>query len=385
MTIRLYLTPLPEQTGDRASDQIGSQIQQAGLLETGGVAVENVATDNVDFRKRGRIQFGPQLSRKVGEELESLSESSYTSLPLFQSSGTLARKRGYYEVTRTDVTPVQESRDDGYEYDVSLAKAGTREDSLREVRTNPQAANNAFAIAGQGTPLVGISAKATDVKWYTDANGTEPATAVETVSAEFGDVERYDPETATGSTPSLTYDLNFADDGPVDVRVLDTRDRSKFATTVKGNSVNVWTHAYHTGYQFDGTPVIDTGRFRLYLGEDPTGSARTDVAAETWDDSAGSWTPVGLDSASPWTLQEWSLSRIRPARVTVRTEWSDGTTTAFLDGVLERGADGVAWLIPENASAPPTALNDYLNPTARATDTLPFATQGLIDRSTRDA
>jgi len=53
--------------------------------------------------------------------------------------------------------------------------------------------------------------------------------------------------------------------------------------------------------------------------------------------------------------------------------------------VLERGADGVAWLIPENASAPPTALNDYLNPIARTTDTLPFATQGLIDRSTRDA
>jgi len=385
MTIRLYLTPLPEQTSDSASDQIGSQIQQAGLLETGGVAVENVATDNVDFRKRGRIQFGPKLSRKVGEELDSLSESAYTSIPLYKSNGDLARKRGYYEVSRADVNPAQESRNDVYQYDVSLAKAGTREDSLREVRTNPQTVGNIYPTDGSGTAYVGISAAASDVRWYTDANGTEPATPVETVSAEFGDVDRYDPEAATGSTPTLTYDLDFADDGPVDVRVLDTRDRSKFATTVKGNSVNVWTHAYHTGYQFDGTPVIDTGRFRLFLGEKLGGSNRTDIAAERWDDSTDSWDAVGLDSANPWTLQQWSLVRIRPARARVRTRWSDGTDAALIDAILERGADNIVWIVPENGDNGPFELGNLLNPTARVTDTLPFATQGLIDRSTRDA
>ena len=73
--LRLYVTPVPEQTTDDATDQIGSQVRQAGLLDTGGTAVENVATENVDFRKRGRIQLGPTLSRKVAEELDSLSES----------------------------------------------------------------------------------------------------------------------------------------------------------------------------------------------------------------------------------------------------------------------------------------------------------------------
>jgi len=385
MSIQLYLTPLPEQTSDTAADQIGSQVQQAGLLEAGGVAVENVATENVDFQKRGRIQFGPTLSRKVAEELDSLSESAYTTIPLYRSDGTLARKRGYYEVARADVEPAQESRNDVYQYDVSLTNAGTREDSRREVKTNPQAVGNAFPTDGTGTAYIGIAASATDVRWYSDGTGTEPATPVETVACEFGDVDRYDPEAATASAPSLTYDLDFADDGPIDVRVLDTRDREKFADTVGGRSVNVWTHAYHTGYQFDGTPVIDTGRFRLYLGENPTGSARNDIAAETYDTGTDSWQSVGLDAGSPWTLEEWSLTRIRPARVIVRTTWTDGSDTSFLDAVLERGADEAVWIVPENASGAPFDLTNFLQPIARVTDTLPFATQGLIDRSTRDA
>lgn len=382
--IQLYLTPLPEQTTDTAGDRVGSQVQQAGLLDAGGTSVENIATENVDFQKQGRIQSGPTLSRKIATELNSLSESGYKTLPLFDAAGSaLGREAGYYEATQVNVTPAQEARDDVYQYDVELAKAGTREDSRRAVRTNPQAVAGAFPSDGTG-PLVGIRATATDVLWYSDADGTEPASPVDTVATEFGSVNRYNPSNATASAPALTYDLPFSDDGPVDVRVLDTKGVSKITQSVTGTDVNRWTHAYHPGYQFSGPAVVDTGRIRLYLDGNPTGSNRDDIAAETYDNSTDSWTAAGLDATNPWELVDWSFRRIRPARSIVRTRWDDGTEQYQLDGHVERGAGGVTWVVPENASSPPTELTDLLGPTARTPSELAFGTQGLIARSKRN-
>lgn len=435
--LRLYITPVPEQTTDDATDQIGSQVQQAGLLDTGGTSVENVATENVDFAKRGRIQLGPTLSRKVADELDSLSESAYTTLPLFDATtNALGRKRGYYEVARIDVSPAQEARDDVYQYDVNLTLAGTREDSRRAVETNPQAIDSVYPDAT--TPaLVAIPDAATDVRWYDDAAGTEPATPTETAQAEFGTVARYDPDDASFDSPTLTYDLAFEQDGPTDVRVYDSRDRAKLAATVSGGEANVWTHVFNEGYQFDGSAVIDTGRFRLLLGgslqasaeyddltartvasgttdtvaagttetdttltvEDETatfgvedggthrltGDLRDDVIAQRYAVTTDDWRNVSLDTDSPWSLATWSLERVRPARVRVRTRWSDGTSEAVVDAIAERGADNLVWVTRENADAPPQGLVDLLQPIARATDTAAFATQGLIDRSSRDA
>ncbi len=430
--IRLYLTPIPEQTTDSAADQIGSQVQQAGLLEGGGTSVENVATENVDFQKSGRIQYGPTLSRKVAEELDSLSESAYGTLPLFDANGELARKRGYYEIERITVEPAQESRDDAYQYDVQLTNAGTREDSRRAVRTNPQPVDSVFPDAS--TPaLVAIPDAATDVRWFDDAEGTSKATVTDTVEAEYGTVARYDPADAPTNNPTLTYDVDFADDGPTDVRVYDSRDRVKFAATASGSDVNTWVHAYHTGYQFDGAAVVDTGRFRLALGGDTqlvsddtlqealtvsdgetvtvsTGETRTDstltvdsggtfsvesggthvltgegarddFAAAEYNAATDEWDGVPLDATTDWALAAWSLTRIRPARTQLQTLWSDGTDEARLNATLERGSGGVVWWTPENADAPPSALTDLLEPTARETDDVARPTQGLIDRS----
>ena len=382
--IQLYLTPLPEQTTDTASDRVGSQVQQAGILEAGGTSVENIATETVDFQKQGRIQSGPTLSRKIADELNSLSESGYKTLPLFDAAGSaLGRDAGYYEATRVDVTPAQEARDDAYQYDVELTKAGTREDSRRAIRTNPQTVAGAFPSDSTET-LIGIRATATDVLWYSDAGGTEPATPVDTVQTEFGSVDRYNPNDATADAPTLTFDLAFSDDGPADVRVLDTKGVSKITQSVSGTDLNRWVHAYHTGYQFEGPAVADTGRIRLYLGGNPTGSNRDDIAAETYDTGTDSWNAVGLDDTNPWELLEWSFRRIRPARSIVRTRWSDGTDRYVLDGHIERGAAGVTWVVPENESTPtPTELVNLLGPTARTPSELAFGTQGLIARSTR--
>ena len=372
---RLYLTPLPEQTTDTASGQTGSQVQQAGLLDTGGTSVENIATENVDFRKQGRIQLGPTLSRKVSDELDSLSESAYTSLPLFDPSGSsLGRKAGYYEVARADVTPAQEARDDVYQYDVNLTLSGTREDSRRAVRTNPQAVDSVYPDASAAA-LIAIPDTATDVRWYDDANGTEAATPTTTTQSEFGTVARYDPADASFDTPTLTYDLAFDEEGRTDIRVYDTKDRSKLASTASGSDVSQWTHVYHTGYQFDGAAVFDTGVFRLVLdgrlevvaneygdrlvatGETDviqssevqidrtltvetggtfrvesggvhqlTDVLRSDFAAAMWDSSDAIWRPVSVDPEIDTTLQSWSIQRVRPSRVELATLWSDGST-----------------------------------------------------------
>jgi len=85
---RLYLTPTPNATADSARDNVSSAIEQTGLIDIGGAATENIATENVDLRLRGRVQYGPRLNRKVATELESLAESRYTAVPFVDDSTT---------------------------------------------------------------------------------------------------------------------------------------------------------------------------------------------------------------------------------------------------------------------------------------------------------
>jgi len=352
---RLYLTPLPKRTTDTASGQTGSQVQQAGLLDTGGTSVENIATENVDFRKQGRIQLGPTLSRKVADELDSLSESAYTSLPLFDPSGSsLGRKAGYYEVTRADVTPAQEARDDVYQYDVQLTKAGTREDSRRAVRTNPETILTGLAT---GSPApVGIPAEAINPRWYDEGSGTEDATPTNTVTTQYGDVDLFDYTNATASAPELIYDLPFDRDGPADVRVYDDLNQSKLATTASGGEVSRWIHAYHTGYQFEGGAVIDNGRIRFRLG--------SDITAEEYDTTNDVWNSVSLTSGD-LSLDEWSLQRIGPANVRIRlisTDTLDGSTQ-IARARVERGLGGILLQEPLNGSLSPK-YESWLSPIA---------------------
>ena len=372
--IRLYLTPLPEQTTDTASDQIGSQIQQAGLLDSGGTSVENIATENVDFQKQGRIQLGPTLSRKVAEELDSLSESSYTALPLFDAADeSLGRVRAYYEITRIDVEPAQEARDDVYQYDVSLATAGTREDSVRSIATNIETVSTPLAT-GSNAQLA-VPAEAIQPRWYSQASGPEPATATRTEAAQYGDVEFYDPSATTIDNPTLLYDLPFEFDGPVDVRVYDDKDRAKLQSTASGGEVSVWTHAYHTAYQFDGGPVIDTGRARVRFDTD---AGR--ITAEEWNDTASAWYPVNV-TMGDFVLESWSFTEITPASVTARVTLRDTTDDTRQDVLIHarRGRSRVLIRPPEGSTITQAVADVFTNIGSDQT-TDPNPTQGILAR-----
>jgi len=376
---RLGLTPLPTTTTDRARGQVGSAIAQSGLLEEGGTAVENVATENVDFRKQGRIQEGLTLSRKFADELNSLSESTFTALRLYDPADPGWRRRGYYEVESIDVTAAQEGRDDLYEYDARLTQAGTFEDHVRAVETNIESVDTSLATGFDAE--IAIPAAATRPRWFSQADGPEPANALRTEASEYGDVAFYDPSLTSIDNPTLIYRLPFESDGPTDVRVYDDRDRAKFATTVNGDDVNVWTHAYHTGYQFDGDPVVDTGRLRLTLDTDTDS-----VVAETWDDGTSAWTDAGV-TMGDYALSDYSFTRIGPANVRVRVTLTDTTTGDDSDVLvsLRRGRNDLLLRpAPNTGGTLPTAATSVFGPVASDQDTDPNPSQGIRARSDID-
>jgi len=428
---RLYLTPLPDADAQRSDKAVASAIEQAGLLEEGGVAVENVATENVDLVVEGQYRFGKLLSSKVADELDSLSESTYVALALYDpSASSLGRARGYYELEDADVRPAKPNVEHVFEYTLTLTQAGTKESDWRATAI---ALQDVDGLHGSDYPVrIAIPASATSVQWYTQAAGATPASPTDTVTAEFGDLARYDPTDAPSDTATLTYELPFADDGPTDVRVYDTRQRLKFAATVADGDVNVWTHAYHTGYQFDGAPVIDTGRLRLYLGDNPndddltartvasgetdtvasgtvesdttltvesggtfvvesgglhtlSGAIRDDIVAERWQPSTERWANVSFDDSNPWQITAWDFAAIGRANVQVQLTLSDGSGTARVNGLIERGADGVIWTTPENADPAPSGVVDLLAPAARDAQSWAAPADTLVAKSqTRD-
>jgi hypothetical protein len=276
-------------------------------------------------------------------------------------------------VARADVTPAQEAREDVYTYDVNLTLAGTREDSLRRVATNVEDVTTQQATPA--TAPIGIPAAATEPRWYDDAQGATDATPSGTVTAEFGNVDLFDPADAPSDNPDLVYELPFADDGPTDVRVYDDRGRDKFASTVSGGEANVWTHAFHTGYQFDGQPVIDTGRLRLYLDSD-SGV----VTAETWDSGTSSWSSVGI-TMGDYALARRSFTRIGPASVTATITLRDTTTGDTTVAIMRarRGRDVVLFR-PRSGSVLPAGFANVFGPILSEQGTDPNPTQGIRAR-----
>lgn len=372
---RLYLTPTPNATADSARDNISSAIEQTGLIDIGGAATENIATENVDLRLRGRVQYGPRLNRKVATELESLAESRYTAVPFVDDSttGALERKRGYYEVERADVTPAHPVSESLYEYELGLTFRGTAEDSLRRVGTTIETVTSPLATGTPGT--IAIPATALRPRWYTQEDGPEPATPADTVVAEFGDVDIFEPSSAPYADPSLIYRLPFEDDGPTDTRVFDDFNRTKFVSTSTGDEVNQWIHAYHRGYQFTGEPVIDTGRIRVFL--EPSADRLT---AEEYNATADAWDPLNV-TMGDYVLLDFSFRRMGPAGVTVKLTFkdtTDGTQTAIFMNAY-RGKNRVL-IRPLIGQSIPQAIADIFATIGSAQTTDPNPVQTLLAR-----
>ena len=380
--VSLYTIPLPDADAGQPNNRIASQIQQAGLVQQGGVATEQIATSNVDLTLTGQWRYGERFGRKTARELESLGEGSYAALALFDAdSAELRRETGYYELANVDVSPAHPTSEDVFEFTVGLNETGTRETHWRAVRTTQETVDTLFT--GTDTSYVAIPNEATKTQWYDSQEGTEKATATYTVEAEFGDVDRYDPTDSTFDDPILLYELDFDQEGRIDAKVWDDRGRDKFFTYSDSESntvdINQWAHVFHSAWEFDGTPVIDTGRLRVWF-DPPAGANRDDIYAETWDDFNNEWSTVGLPSTS-YDVIDVDLISIGPAEVTAQLLWTDGTELDRINGIFDRGDDSVLWTETDNETTTAQGVKDAIMAIARQTDQNVAPAQTVIARS----
>lgn len=313
---QLYLLPLPNATASNASGRVGSNVSQFGILEDSGTSVENVSTSNVDIRLRGRFQYGPTVSKKLADELDSLSKGTYTALAFFdESDGPLRRKEGYYEIESANVEPAHQITNDVFVYDLGLVDAGTRENTLIKVTTTPTATETDFTVAG-GDETIGVPAPARNVRWYSEAGGTSDASASLTEPTEFIGVDLYPISDAPSEDSALIYDLPLEESGRGDVRLFDDNNRSKFANTAAGGSVNVWTHVYDSGYEYTGSPVIDNGEIRVRLD---TGSG---LQTEYW--SGDGWIEHSMPTVDT-SLTGFNFRRVTPVDTRAILTFDDGS------------------------------------------------------------
>lgn len=390
MTTKLYLIALPDaQTSGQnpPGEGVTSRVQAQGLLQ-GGLATENIATEAVDLRVRGRFMFG-EFSKKLHRELKSLGESTYESVPFADDDNVDSDDQsGYYEVRDVNSTRANEASALAYQYDIALDAAGTRNTHWRAVRTGIERVDTRFAgthtaSLGEstygGTPYadategiespayLGIATEATKVRWFDTAQGTESATIQETVNAEFGDVDLYDPAEPSFRDPTLIYELPFDREGPVDVRVWDDvgapNSKQLDYDDDQNNtySITQWVHAYHSGFEFEGQPILDNGLLRVRFDE-----GNGTLEAWEWNESGSSWDSISI-SMGDWTLFDADIERIGPADVQVFTEFENSTSGSVQAVVLslQRGSERAIIREPDNGSIP-TGLDAVLVPIASA-------------------
>jgi hypothetical protein len=374
MTSQLYQTPLPESQATNPPEQgVQSNVDLQGLLEQGGVATENIATSNIDVQVTGQFRLGPIFSEKLEKEVNSLSKSSYTALPYYDSDAT-EPDRGYYELQSGDVNPAHKTAREATEYTLNLTETGTKQTHWRAVTTNDETINTGLATGSSG--LIGVPVDARKTRWFdpTGANGTEVASATSTVDAEFGQVDVFDPANPTFSDPTLLYELPYASEGDVDVRVWDDRGVSKYALYESGDAtvgsatvgtatvgtsteVNQWTHAYHTSFEFEGSPVVDNGLLRVAFDE-----GADILRAQEWDGEK--WAGVSI-SHDTHTLFDADITHIGPSDVEVFAEFTDVSDGSIDAAVMtfQRGIDGVVVRDPQNGDVP-TDLENMISPIA---------------------
>lgn len=392
MTVKLYLTPLiRSQTTQPQGESASANLSIDGLVQQAGLSTQRISTQNVDIAIRGKSQDG-EFSKKIGREIRSLGESDIEALPFDDDTADADEdKSGYYEVSDVSVNRAHESTSLAYQYEIGLTVKGTRETEYRAVRTNSEAINT--GLTGGATDYIGIPAAASKARWFDISTGTETATVQETVTAEFGDVDRYDPAEPSFSDPTLIYALPFRYEGLTDVRVWDDRGLDKYvtytddgdtvgsstvgsATVTNSETINQWIHVYHPGYEYRGKPVIDNGLFRLSFDLD-----RRRILGEEFDDFTGGWNGIDVSHADYW-LFDFDVTAIGPSQCEVFVEFEDRATGSIDAATLhvQRGIDRAVARDPINGDIPGD-LETMLDPLTTDTDDDPQPSQGVISKT----
>ncbi|WP_265109171.1 hypothetical protein [Halosolutus halophilus] len=373
----LYKIPLEEASHTNQRDVRRSQLAEAGVLGESAV-VEQVSSGAADLTLEGQWRTGTWHAELFATELQELANSTIEATPLFRKNGTIA-EAGYYEVESANVEPAHANAQDVYAWELGLKKKGTTRESYRQLAINRRQVDHDFG--SDLTALIGVPAAAQKVQWYNPTDGSRsPASASQTRSAEFADVEMYDldaGETAVGSDPTLIYEIDYGDERWPDCRVYDTLgEAEKYVENADGR-VRVWESVFDPAHDPEGNVILDTGRLRVTLDE-----ANGTLSAERWDATNTVWSSVSLSKPSTTDLYDVDLTEIGMVRVVAQLTFDVDGTLYALDAIAKRGGEDVLWHIPDNESGPiPTELQNWLSPIAATTIVDPQGTKTLASRT----
>jgi len=355
----LYTLAIPGDSQSGLPNRLQQQLATSGLLDQDGGVVEQLSSEPGDQTISG--YFRAQYADLMANELEELGQASgFADLPL-GGMGESTSADGYYSLESADVEQVAPQTPLLQRYDMTLRHRGTQKDQWRALDPSPTQLDRE-SWGNATTRYVGVPAAASKVQWYNSGGDSRQlASPLETRSAELGGVDIYDldvGETAVGATePTLIYEIPYTAEEDVDCRVWDTRGTS---AKLDANGDVQWQKVFSTQHDFSSEIVIDNGRFRLRLDE-PNGT----LEAETWDDTAGSWSTVGLESSQPasTTLFDVDFEAIAMARAQAQLTFDVDGSLFALEVSLSRGLDGIQAGIPEGESGPiPTDLETWLSP-----------------------
>jgi hypothetical protein len=390
MTLQLYNIWLQDGATATAEDEIRADIQQAGFVGQGGTASERVSAESIDLTVTGQFRLGDVLSKKLAVELDSLGASAYEAVPLYDDE-KVDRKRKYYHVAQADTQPAHQTTDGTFEYTVALSEAGTRQDNWRATRTGSETVQT--DLTAGDNPRIAVDAQAGKVRWFDPADGTESATLQTTVAGEGGGYDLYDPTEPSFDDPILLYEVAFSAESETDTIVYDDRNVAKTLTFASAGgfqydtaqydtvsyeesaSATQWHHVFHEAYEFEGRPVVDTGRLRVRFDE----SAGTITAYQFTN---GAYFETAIDQGD-YELFDADIEVIGPTDVRVFTEWED-TTDGSIDAAtlsFQRGIDEVLVRAPPGASNVVDALEDVLDAIALGWDTDPTPSLDLVRRT----
>ncbi|AGN33835.1 hypothetical protein HALG_00047 [Halorubrum virus CGphi46] len=390
-TTQLYGVPLPEATRPQEREGLGTQLSEQGVLDRDSI-VEALSTQAADLTLTGRYAYGTYFSELLATELEELSNSTLSGLPLF---GGAKSRSGYYEIESATVEPVHSAGRDIWEWELSLTSVGTEKDQYEAITlspsddlTNPFGTDDSVTVA---IPSAARLVRAIDAR-------SEPSTRVkptptETVATAHGAIDVYDTSEVAIDEPIYIYDVAKSAQPPVDVHVYDTNGRDTEYIEADTGRVRAWQSVYDAAHEFDGGAVVlSNGRLRLRIDEPDAGDESATLAAERWDTGTDSWAAVSLPSydaelATDWQPVDVDLTRIGQAAVHALVEFEAVAGDAAgdiitLDVRLFRGWSDALVTIPPRESGPiPPALYDLVEPIASGRVVDPGVEQTLIARS----
>jgi hypothetical protein len=368
---KLYRTPIPDSPLRQSDGSTQRQLEQLAAL-SGSPAVESTGSEADETTLSGayRGQYGEMLATELRELLDA---DALDALPYY-AVGVDARlpDEAYVTTSRASGGRVSPQTDVASQYRGTLVQKGTRGDYRRAVWTNPKQRPHPWG--NDTTGYVGVPASAAKVQWLTyTRDDTQAASPDDTVTAEFGDVDRFDvesPPSGYDTRPYLVYEIAYADEGDVDTGVWDTYGRDKFDS----DGDTAWGRVFKAAHEFRDDAVLDNGRLRISLDE----SANA-LSAERY--TSGSWSDVTLNAAD-WQLFDVDLRRPGAAQVRARLTFEDTTNGNLfeLEGALFRGWDDLLLYSPADLQVP-SGLVTRLDPIAATTVIDPQPERTLIARS----